>query len=405
MRIVVVVADSLRADVLGHAGGPCATPFLDRMAAQGTSFRTVFSCAPWTVPSMAALITGAYAHRLGVFRWEHPLPAGFPTVFSAAAGAGLRVASFVFHPRYLFSAVTEANVLGSSQDFDAVFNFLRAEREPNLLTFVHYWGTHVPYLDRPLSVGAWGDICSQVFAAARKNPGVVLPKLRGLYRRAVERFSEHFLPRLADAIACHASDGFLMVVTADHGETWGERQGRPPETVFDLHGNALFDESLRVPLVAWGPAWLHRGRVDGLARTVDLAPTLAEIMGAKDALASDADGVSLAAALREGTPPATLEALAIASDNFLSTPRPAPRSPAELWTAFSLRGRRWKYLSQSSENHVFDLQADPGEVRPLPRGSGEPAQGWQTLEREQARAFCVTEDGADARLRALGYID
>lgn len=405
MRIVVVVADSLRADVLGHAGGPCATPFLDRMAAEGTSFCSVFTSAPWTVPSMAALVTGVYPHRLGVFRWEHPILARFPTVFSAAAQAGARVASFVFHPRYLFSAVPEANVLGSSQDFDAVCSFLRNTHERNLLTFVHYWGTHLPYLDRPLSVGAWGDICSQILAAGRKNPAVVLPKLRALYQRAVERFSELFLPRLADAIARHASDGFLVVVTADHGETWGERQGRPPETVFDLHGNALYDESLRVPLLAWGPAWLHRGCVDGLARTVDLAPTLAEILGARDALASDADGVSLASAFRQGTPLAAEETQAFASDDFLSTPRPAPRSPAELWTAFALRGRRWKYLWQPGAMRVFDLQADPGEQHPLPRGLGEPDQGWQTLEQEQTRAFCVTEDGADTRLRALGYID
>jgi hypothetical protein len=115
--------------------------------------------------------------------------------------------------------------------------------------------------------------------------------------------------------------------------------------------------------------------------------------------------LSLASALRQGTPPITEETLAFGSDDFLSTPRPAPRSPAELWTAFALRNRRWKYLWQPSEARVFDLQADPGEQRPLPRGSGEPAQGWQTLEQEQARAFCVTEDGADARLRALGYID
>ena len=78
---------------------------------------------------------------------------------------------------------------------------------------------------------------------------------------------------------------------------------------------------------------------------------------------------------------------------------------AELWTAFALRGQRWKYLWRANETRVFDLHADPGEVRTLPAGSGEPAQGRQTLEREQARAFCVTEDGADARLRAFGYTD
>jgi hypothetical protein len=315
------------------------------------------------------------------------------------------VASFVFHPRYLFAAVPEANVVGSSQEFDGIFDFLRRTLDRNLLTFVHYWGTHIPYLDRPLSIGAWGDICSQILGATRKNPAVVLPKLRGLYQRAVERFSENFLPRLADAIACHASDGFLMLVTADHGETWGERLGRPPESVFDLHGNALFDESLRVPLLAWGPDWLHRGRVKGLARTVDLAPTLASLTGGAEGLAPDGDGISLLTALRQGTPPATQETLAIGSHDFLSTPRPAPRSAAELWTAFALRGPRWKYLHQSDGSSVFDLEADPTETHPLPRGSGEPPAGWQTLEREQARAICVTEDGPDARLRALGYID
>ena len=401
----MVVADSLRADILGHAGGPCATPFLDRMAAQGTSFRTVFSSAPWTVPSMAALITGVYPHRLGVFRWEHPMPARYPTVFSAAAAAGYRVASFVFHPRYLFSAVPEANVLGSSQEFAGIFDFLRGAHDQNLLTFVHYWGTHIPYLDRPLTVGAWGEICSQILGAARKNPAVVLPKLRGLYQRAVERFSEVFLPQLAEALACHARDGFLLVVTADHGETWGERLGRPPASVFDLHGNALYDESLRVPLLAWGPDWLHRGCVDGLARTVDLAPTLADLTGAGHKLAPDGDGVSLLSALQQGVPPATTEILAFGSDDFLSTPRPAPRSADELWTAFALRGRRWKHLHQPSGDCVFDLQADPGEEHPLPRSSGEPPSGWQTLEREQSRAICVTEDGPAAQLRALGYID
>ena len=65
----------------------------------------------------------------------------------------------------------------------------------------------------------------------------------------------------------------------------------------------------------------------------------------------------------------------------------------------------------STESHmpggerVFDLRLDPGEDRPLLHDSGEPAQGWQTLEHQRARAFCVTEDGTDARLRALGYID
>lgn len=405
MRIAIVVADSLRADVLGHAGGPCATPFLDRMAAEGTRFATAFSAAPWTVPAMAALVTGVYPHRLGVFRWEHALPARFPTVFSAARAAGYQVSSFVFHPRYLFAAVPEANVQGSSQEFDAVFAALRSERSPNLLTFIHYWGTHFPYLDRALGMGAWQDLSSQLLLAARKRPEVVLPKLRALYRRAVERLSERFLPRLAEAIACHASDGFLVLLTADHGETWGERQGRPPGTVFDLHGNALYDESLQVPLIAWGPAWLHRGCVAGLARNLDVAPTLGAIMGTAPSLGPDGDGVSLLPALRQGIGPATAATLAVASEDFLSTPRPAPRSAAELWTAYSLRGPRWKYLQAPGGTRVFDLAADPGEARPLPRGAGEPEAGWQTLERERARAICASEDAASARLRALGYID
>ena len=72
MIIVVVVADSLRADQLGAYGGAAYTPTLDRLAREGALFETAWSCAPWTLPSLAGLLCGSYGHRVGLIHWKQP---------------------------------------------------------------------------------------------------------------------------------------------------------------------------------------------------------------------------------------------------------------------------------------------------------------------------------------------
>src|SRR5262245_10383507 len=57
-NVVVVVIDTLRRDALGTYGDrDASTPHLDRVAAEGAVFDAARATAPWTIPSMASLLT------------------------------------------------------------------------------------------------------------------------------------------------------------------------------------------------------------------------------------------------------------------------------------------------------------------------------------------------------------
>ena len=62
-----------------------------------------------------------------------------------------------------------------------------------------------------------------------------------------------------------------VVVTLNHGSVWGTTPG--------VHGSP-WDDDTHVPIVFYGP-WIRPGRYDELARTVDIAPTFAQIAGVK----------------------------------------------------------------------------------------------------------------------------
>ncbi len=409
MSAVIVVADSVRADHLGRSGGPAATPTFDRLAAEGALFDAAISSAPWTVPSMASMLTGVYAHRLGLVKWEQPWPSDRPSLFDLAARRGIEVGSFVFDPAHLFRNVPAAGVRGSSQDVDGMLRWLEQRRGREFVAFVHYWWTHVPYVAKPMSVRSWKKVSDAVLAAMRGSE-TARHKARELYRLGVERFSEAFLPSLLGALDLDAT---LLVVTADHGESFGDREEtRALRDVFDLHGNTLYREALEVPLLVRPPGGLAAGRrVGGLARTVDLAPTLAELLDL-DALPADTDGVSLARCVRDEAPAPSADAISAMNRDFVDLPE-LPESPDDVWCGFSITTPSRKAIvdTRTGARRAFDLARDPGETDDLAALDPAPfAPMFERLEAERRRAIVGAVRPGDAseireRLRRLGYIE
>ena len=419
MSLILVVADSVRHDVIGCArlGGsvqphriePAETPTIDALAAQGVRFERVITAAPWTVPSVAAMMTGVFGHRLGLAKWEQPFPAEFATLFYQARQRDLKVASFVFDPTHLFRRVPEAGVRGSSQDVPSVVQWVREHRDEEYLLFVHYWWTHIPYTAAPMDIDAWRMVSNQVLGALRKSPAARDGVVR-LYRHAVTQFSEDFLPRLLDAANL---DTTWIAVTSDHGESWGGReQSAQLRDVFDLHGTHLHDEVLRIPLVIRPPGGGAGRRIPQLIRSVDFAPTFAMLLGAPFAAADDIDGVDLSACILREAPVPSLEAVSVASYDFVDAPE-LPEDPRSLYQAFSLTTEDFKLIHELTPERrlAFDLDRDPAEQHDL---GSEPDErfraGWKRLEREIGRARIGDWLPQDAqavrqRLRELGYLE
>jgi len=88
-HVLLITVDTLRADRIDAFGGSFGlTPHLDALAQQSVRFETAYAAAPFTLPSVAALMTGTAPEALGVYRNESTVPDAVPTLASRLRSAG-----------------------------------------------------------------------------------------------------------------------------------------------------------------------------------------------------------------------------------------------------------------------------------------------------------------------------
>ena len=162
-NIVLVVVDTLRADLGGGRAGSPPTPHIDRLAATGVSFPRAFSHAPMTLPAHVALFSSRYPHVSGVVNNGRPVPDQLPLLAEHLRARG-------YHTRAVTSLGTLLPVRGPGLDLargfdrfeDAGWGFISAgERVSELIEraldelatdapfflFAHYSDPHEPYND------------------------------------------------------------------------------------------------------------------------------------------------------------------------------------------------------------------------------------------------------------------
>ncbi len=218
---------------------------------------------------------------------------------------------------------------------------------------------------------------------------------RGLYVGEVLT-ADTALERIVEALDRHdVLDRTLLVVTADHGEEFGDH-GHLFHEVFQPG----YEELLRIPLVIRPPGGAGGGlRIASAVRMVDIAPTVLEFAGIEDRI-SDMDGVSLVPMLR-GSIPEDRTA-------FVSAPR---------WAV--VRTDRWKYRLRKPTGleELYRIDIDPRERQDLagtePEVLAEMRAMWSDFSARLRARATVTDPGAvstpvideDTReqLEALGY--
>ncbi len=161
---------------------------------------------------------------------------------------------------------------------------------------------------------------------------------------------------LVDALArAGRLDDTYIFFTSDNGFHLGQHRLRPGKTT-------PFEEDIRVPMVVRGPGVPAGGVIDGLASSVDLAPTFAELGGASVPLS--AEGRSLVPLLR-GLDVPWRDAVLV---EFYH-PSYSPQSPPSYAV---LRTGHYAYVEyETGERQLYDLWEDPAELRNI-AGSAEP---------------------------------
>jgi len=349
MRILMLDLDTLRPDHLGCYGYSRNTsPNIDAIAAEGVRFDRWFCSDAPCLPSRAALMSGRFGIHSGVvghggtaadlrldgpdrgFRDRHHdecLPsllrrAGFRTVsispFAERHGAWWFYAGF----NEMYNT-GKCGMESAEEITPTVLKWIRANaREDNWFLHINYWDPHTPYR-APAEFGnpfehdplpQW--ITSDVLEHHRANVGPHSAREINMYNNfAPPEYPRHpgeidgpaSLRRMIDGYDCgirymdgHIGmiiraleeegvvDDLVIIVTADHGENQGELG------IYGEHATADY-ATCHIPMIIRWPGTAASHVDEGLHYNLDLAPTLAELLGQPPI--SRWDGESCAGAL------------------------------------------------------------------------------------------------------------
>jgi arylsulfatase A-like enzyme len=327
-NVVLVTIDTLRADHLGCYGYPRPTsPFLDELAAGGTLFLDPVSPAAWTKPATGTILTGLYPSRHGALYHGSTLqlPDGERTLAEAFRAAGYVTAAFVTNPnikrvfefdrgfdQYFDSPVEDTVTLASIRATrfghvlmslmrhqfnwnyendvrgmnEHILAWLDANRDNRFFLYLHYIDPHVPYAPPAEYRRQFEQDHGLVLFDERKRAVGI-----DLYDGEI-RYADDGMRELVDRLrALGIWENTLFALTSDHGEEFLEHGVLG-------HGFSLYQEVIRVPLIAHGPGVAAGRRVEEPVQVVDLPATLLDLAGT--GVAALGDGRSFAAAARDG---------------------------------------------------------------------------------------------------------
>lgn len=470
-NILLISIDTLRADHLSCYGyGKPTSPAIDRLAAEGVLFTQASSTASFTLPAHASMMTGLFPSSHGAtYQNRDPhsftvrgMGTGYPTLAELLRDHGYDTAAFVSGPlmsrqfgfsrgfnsyddRYdrlqsaqarlfsrslLFTAMERAGIF-SGRDRDSqrtagevnplVREWLRARGRGGrpFFLFVHYWDPHGPY-DPPAPWGRRADgsrisvkyDMDRLLTGAYTLTPAALADTLALYDGEVSYVDQH-VGGLLDALReDHSLDDSLVILTADHGESFGEHAHWE-------HSRVLYEDLLHVPFIVRLPG----GRAAGsllksiIAQPTDILPTALAVAGLP--IPEGIEGRDLSKWIGSARLPEPAQSgvkapgLAFAElDRNVDWPvRWGARFDRDLT---SVRTLRWKYIRASTgQEELYDLQRDPAERTSRVGAEPETAATLRALTDAWRRSLRgpsgekgteEIDEGLRDNLRSLGYI-
>ncbi len=422
-NIVVITIDTLRRDYVAPYGARFETSAATRLAREGVLFERAVSQVPLTLPSHSSLFTGLYPPHHGVHdNGGFVLGPEATTLAERLRARGYRtagfVSSYVLHSRwgiaqghetyddaFDYQGIEAGDLTAVERPagpvVDAAIAWLRQPHrgEQPFYLWVHLYDPHEPYAPPD--------------AYRRRAPTAYAGEVM---------YADAQVARLLDALdALKLRRNTVIVYAADHGESIDEHG----ETT---HGIFLYGATLDVPLIiapppgatiGSPPLTLNGRRVRGLARLVDITPTLLDLIGLP--VPSGLDGVSL-------LPMAALEATAASSS---AAPAKAeggeggedaivgPVSVAETyyprfhlgWSElFAVENGRWKFVG-APRPELYDLVADARELHDVSAQYPQIAaalsahlDSLKLVEAGRGPTPAKLDPVALDRLRSLGYV-
>jgi arylsulfatase A-like enzyme len=395
---------------------------MDQLAEDGTWFHRAYAQSGWTLPSMASLMSGLYAHQHLVGRHSFrgnefgKLAPEVTTLAEALKTQGYSTAAVINNTfmapafkldqgfdSYDYNGATNIEHRTARESIELGMKWLDQQDGPTFL-LLHFMEPHlnyeavVPYLGQ-FSEGnaAAEDINLSELVGKIHRKTVPSPEVQEYVR---QRYDEEILV-VDDAMGHLVSElrsrsrwsNTALAITSDHGEEFWDHGG------FE-HGHTLKGELTRVPLILSG-AVPKKGRINEVVEHVDLvqgllslvdAPMIAGAPGVDlwkiaDGTAKDADGFAL-------------------SENILYGPNRVSVVDKNARLEFDFEANTGSLWAVSADG--LELEQVPPELRPAAgerlgkafrtiRGGLQPIDGSGGVSIEDKEMF--------NQLQSLGYIE
>jgi arylsulfatase A-like enzyme len=398
-NVVYIMADDMGWTGLGCQGSTYyETPNIDRLAREGARLTDGYSCGPNCQPTRAALMSGQYGPRTGVytvgninrFNWRsrplrpadnvvklapekvtfaealkkagyatghfgkwhlgqdpahHPLAQGFDeSVVSMGKHFNFNTNPKAEHPKgeYLADFLTDRSI-----------DFIKRHKGGPFLLCLHHFGVHTPleakpelvakFKNKPPSHGQHNPTYAAMTASVDESVGRVLKALDEL----------------------GLAENTLVIFTSDNGGVGGyDREGLTNKNNTDnaplrSGKGSLYEGGVRVPYIFRWKGTIAPGRVVAAPiNSVDLYPTLLELAGAKAPADYPLDGSSYVSLLK-GADTRSREPLYWHFPGYLG----AGRGQWRTTPAGSTRDGDWKLIEffEDGRLELYNLKDDLGE--------------------------------------------
>ncbi len=276
-NVVLIVVDAMRADRLGLGKPDSLTPVLDQLAKRSVVFTEAFSQSSTTRLSFPSFLSGkdpaslTWVRKNGWLQSDGREPLLSQLLARQGYSTGLVINGWirdrliqiqhgyqvVLNNREAGGAKVAPALNGPSSTARAIEFIEGALRtvKPFFLT-LYYEGPHAPYAD----LTEFGVAPRGLLAIDRYDAEV----------RYADQQIGHVLEHLA--VQPETAGNTIVIVTADHGEEFGEHGGRQ-------HSRQCYRESTHVPLIVHAPG-LPPAVVPARVALIDLAPTVLALIGA-----------------------------------------------------------------------------------------------------------------------------
>lgn len=241
-----------------------------------------------------------------------------------------------------------------------VINFTKTF-ENSLFLWAHFMDVHSPFNPPSSNVinvnGTDIDLKERNFLnnEVYKNPkkytisSDILEKLKILYDAEIN-YVDANLKHFFDLIGHKFSENCLIIITADHGESFFEHG-------YFFHQGNIYDELLKIPLFIIELGHDNIQKINTPVELIDIAPTIIDYFGFS--IPESFQGRSLLPLIRGES---FVQKEYIISETFQKDGK-MKRNNTDGYKLISIRRNSWKYIynEQSNEELLFHIKIDPEE--------------------------------------------